>query len=395
MWFFIHPKATLRYRRDKKDLLASGLFDENYYIEDNKDLYFTVANPIRHFLMTGFKKGRNPHPLFDTKYYYETYPDIKRAGLNPVLHYIRYGAKEGRNPHPLFDTKFYIGNYPDVKSNGVNPLMHYLNLGWKERRNPNPNFDTDYYLTTYSDIRIKNVNPLSHYILYGIKENRNTHLIGSKDSITSNKVISRNKDKELLNKNDFLYGDGLKQIYLKIENYKKENMSIEKIAIQTGLFNEKYYINNAKGINIKEPFKHYLERGYLLGLNPSSIFNTSQYLDANRDVYWANMNPLFHFIKYGYSENRKMVHPGDINSEFHRSFGKSEYGVTGPVLYYDREIQLNPRFNLSIGVHLHLFYIDLAEELLSSLINIPVCFSLFISTSAGVKDQEYIKKNCK
>jgi GT2 family glycosyltransferase len=196
--FFIHPKATLRYRRDKKDLLASGLFDENYYIEDNKDLYFTVANPIRHFLMTGFKKGRNPHPLFDTKYYYEIYPDIKKAGLNPVLHYIRNGWREGRNPHPFFDTKFYLQSYPDVKKAGENPLIHFYRHGAKEGRNPHPNFNIEYYLNTCVDITKAGMDPFQPNLQFGFREAIKVHQKQDAISVDSNEVdlysnLDRNK----------------------------------------------------------------------------------------------------------------------------------------------------------------------------------------------------------
>jgi len=39
--------------------------------------------------------------------------------------------------------------------------------------------------------------------------------------------------------------------------------------------------------------------------NPSTLFNTSKYLELNPDVAEAGMNPLLHFVLYGIDSNRK------------------------------------------------------------------------------------------
>lgn len=75
---------------------------------------------------------------FDPAYYLKKYPDIRHAGINPLKHYLVFGWKEGRDPSEKFDTKYYLITNPDVKRAGTNPLIHYLEFGRKEGRLPTP-----------------------------------------------------------------------------------------------------------------------------------------------------------------------------------------------------------------------------------------------------------------
>jgi len=83
--------------------------------------------------------------LFSAHFYLETNVDVQKAGLKPLVHYMIYGWKEGRNPSFLFDINYYLEHNQDVAEADVEPLMHYLTHGWKERRNPSPLFDINYY----------------------------------------------------------------------------------------------------------------------------------------------------------------------------------------------------------------------------------------------------------
>ena len=75
---------------------------------------------------------------FDATYYLRRYTDVAASGIDPIVHYVRSGAREGRNPHPGFNTRFYCNTYPDVVQAGINPLAHYILCGISEGRRPNP-----------------------------------------------------------------------------------------------------------------------------------------------------------------------------------------------------------------------------------------------------------------
>lgn len=73
-----------------------GLFNAEWYEENNPDIASDSQNALQHYLNHGYKEGRNPGPNFDTRFYVTKYPDVAVSGLNPLLHYILYGKAEGR-----------------------------------------------------------------------------------------------------------------------------------------------------------------------------------------------------------------------------------------------------------------------------------------------------------
>lgn len=76
----------------------SLLFDSAWYLATYQDVTLANCDPLEHYLIFGYKEGRNPNRFFDTKFYLNTYPDIAECHLNPFIHYILYGASEGRLP---------------------------------------------------------------------------------------------------------------------------------------------------------------------------------------------------------------------------------------------------------------------------------------------------------
>lgn len=79
----------------ERELLA-GEFDADFYLAAHPDIAAAGMDPLDHFLITGWREGRDPHPKFSVKDYLETYPDIAHAGMNPFVHYVRTGRAEGR-----------------------------------------------------------------------------------------------------------------------------------------------------------------------------------------------------------------------------------------------------------------------------------------------------------
>lgn len=105
--------------------------------------------------------------VFDANWYLETYVDVAHAGIEPFAHYMDSGWKEGRNPHPLFNTRWYLGTYDDVREGGVNPLRHYVEYGAAELRNPGPDFEAEYYVALHPEAE---ANPLAFHTRYGVHQ---------------------------------------------------------------------------------------------------------------------------------------------------------------------------------------------------------------------------------
>lgn len=51
-------------------------------------------------------------------------------------------------------------------------------------------------------------------------------------------------------------------------------------------------------------FRHYLEYEAREGPAPNALFDPAAYLATNPDVAAAGVNPLLHFIEYGFQEGR-------------------------------------------------------------------------------------------
>ena len=101
--------------------------------------------------------------LFDKEWYLQQNPDVMRAGISPLRHYIRTGAFEGRDPNPFFDSDWYLSDNPDVATAGINPLWHYLRRGALEQRDPSPQFNTRKYLQMHPEVALAKLNPLAHF----------------------------------------------------------------------------------------------------------------------------------------------------------------------------------------------------------------------------------------
>ncbi|MFC3714798.1 glycosyltransferase [Luteimonas soli] len=182
-------------RQDIKAVLASGLFDVQWYRQRHPGVPAAPSAAAGHFLEHALDPGHDPGPGFSMRRYLDANPDVAAAGMNPLLHYLRHGREEGRQRTPveegriveepdlpgasqyvsdlevlrrcrLFDSDFYLDGNSDVRAAGVDPLVHYVRHGAFEGRWPNPWFDGRGYAARYQD-RADAMNPLAHYAIQG------------------------------------------------------------------------------------------------------------------------------------------------------------------------------------------------------------------------------------
>jgi len=78
------------------------------------------------------------------------------------------------------------------------------------------------------------------------------------------------------------------------------------IIKKSPFFNSEWYVQQLYNLDIQdiEPENHYFYYGWKMGLDPSPIFCTSQYLQRYPDVYIAGVNPLVHYELHGKWEGR-------------------------------------------------------------------------------------------
>ena len=75
----------------------------------------------------------------------------------------------------------------------------------------------------------------------------------------------------------------------------------------SGLFDERYYLLHNPDVRRADidPLKHFVKFGWKEGRNPSEEFHTYYYLNTYPDVKNAGINPLFHYIRHEKREGRK------------------------------------------------------------------------------------------
>lgn len=78
-------------------------FDKEYYLASNPDVRSAGIDPLHHFILEGWREGRNPTPEFSTVMYLMLNEDVLRSGMNPFYHYILHGRKEKRPGGKLSD----------------------------------------------------------------------------------------------------------------------------------------------------------------------------------------------------------------------------------------------------------------------------------------------------
>ena len=74
---------------------------------------------------------------------------------------------------------------------------------------------------------------------------------------------------------------------------------------KSGLFDSEYYLANNEDVKKArvDPIKHYLKFGWKEGRNPSREFDGNKYLNKRPDVRVAGICPFVHYIKFGRDEN--------------------------------------------------------------------------------------------
>ena len=102
----------------------------------------------------------------------------------------------------------------------------------------------------------------------------------------------------------------------------------------SGLFNKEWYFSKYKDVKNEgiDPIQHYLRFGYTELRNPSPAFDTKFYLQSYPDVEISEMNPLVHYIIYGMKEGRLPIKPTNSlpdKENIRGNNGKNSYSAAG------------------------------------------------------------------
>jgi len=121
--------TDLQRLKTKRILLASGLFDAEFYRATYAELRASPVDPLTHYLSQGEAEGRSPNPIFLPFYYRRHAMMGALAESNALAHYAEAGERLGYKPHPAFDPRAYLAANPKLADFVDRPLFHFLKIG--------------------------------------------------------------------------------------------------------------------------------------------------------------------------------------------------------------------------------------------------------------------------
>lgn len=85
---------------DEQLVAISEAMDREFYLDLYRDVGDGELDPAVHYLITGWREGRDPAPWFSTAWYLAEHPQVARSGLPPFFHYLAVGQAKGWSPAP-------------------------------------------------------------------------------------------------------------------------------------------------------------------------------------------------------------------------------------------------------------------------------------------------------
>lgn len=203
-------------------------------------------------------------------------------------------------------------------------------------------FDEKYYLTQYSDVDFNDITPEIHYLNLGFHESCNPSL--RYDNLSSSLKFINFINEFNIHPVIYYLLYGFQQDFKIDGNYFDKNKSIIEIS---GLFDSEFYLSDNKDVKNAnlDPLNHYLKYGYKEVIRcPNKYFCSSFY----KHYYLNSMdlfNPFTHYLLYGQYNNFK-INPFDFSDNHlsntqvskilnHRNIKVS---IIIPIFQYDENI---------------------------------------------------------
>lgn len=275
----VQPRAESLLARQMERISAANAFDEKWYLNAYPDVANSALPPLVHYLMYGWKEGRDPSPDFSTQYYLQRYADVKAIGVNPLFHYVAIGRAQRRSTRPNpneapeivpriaveLDLDFYNHQAATSFQSALEAAEHYVNSGSEKGFDPHPQFKSLEYLEDNADVRSARINPYYHYLVAGRGEGRLPFRmdVPFEDYLHQRSVIAKKFDAEF---------------------YLASYSDVAKAGV--------------------DPLHHFLVAGWKEGRDPCSDFSTDFYIFAHRDIRDAGVNPYVHYLTEGFREGR-------------------------------------------------------------------------------------------
>ncbi|WP_416305705.1 rhamnan synthesis F family protein [Neptunicella sp. SCSIO 80796] len=137
-------------------------------------------------------------------------------------------------------------------------------------------------------------------------------------------------------------------------------------AVAQNLFDLKWYEERyGKFANPLAAYEDYLTKSIFANVNPSATFDNESYLRTNLDIYYQGTSPLIHYLKYGKSENRRIL-PAHL-----RWHPKDELIATEASNWAQQKV----------AICLHIYYADFVDKFANCLTSFPMDVDVFVAVS--------------
>ena len=184
------------------------------------------------------------------------------------------------------DEDFYLYTYGELPP-GISAASHYATVGWHEGHDPNPWFSTQAYLDDNPDVAAAGMVPLFHFLEHGAGEGRPVNPSSLAPAYFSRHLAPATH-----------IADGSRVALNAEQEYERTIVQAE--------FDPDYYLalNPDVAESRLDPISHFIEYGWREGRDPNPFFCTSSYLEENADVANSGINPFYHYIVAGRAEGR-------------------------------------------------------------------------------------------
>jgi len=229
-------------------------------------------------------KYRKLRPYIDSAFYNATYPDVADQRVDPLVHYLLDGWREGRDPSPWFSTTSYLGLHRDVATAGINPLLHYIQHGREEGRALRPSNMPRPFKPFRPSQEVDHVAAMRRYIAlrHGPHADRPESLdIDRLAQATISEKLAAADPEPILPADD-------------------SALTLHMAAVH-GLFDRDYYLeNNTEPYQSgMDPLEHYCRQGWKDLLKPNPDFDPWWYWRENLNPRHETIDPLLHYALVG------------------------------------------------------------------------------------------------
>lgn len=163
-------------------------------------------------------------------------------------------------------------------------------------------FDPEFYFMNNRDVRDSGKDPLRHFCEFGWKEMRDPN-----GSFSTRYYLNSNPDVAAQDINPFVHFLTIGEAEGRSGRIVSDNYEAREImeAVKP-FFDEDYYLSQNRDVREAkvDPLEHFVLYGWMEGRNPSPEFSVSFYLKTYNDIKASGVNPFWHYIVAGRQENR-------------------------------------------------------------------------------------------